>query len=90
MRTARLRALKIRDELDRRGPLRARVKELRRQVRTLVEYTPPDGAHPDEAAAFANKLEEMLPTKYATDTGNCALLEPFAPSLTDPLERCQA
>ena len=85
----RRRALEIHDELDRRGPLCARVRKLRRQMRTLVEYAPPDGAHPDEAAAFANK-HEVIPTTYATDTGNCALLERLATSLTDPLERCRA
>lgn len=86
----RRRAREIQDEIARRGPLLARVRELRRQVRTLVEYSPPEGALPDEAAAFANELEEMLPTKYAIDNGNCALLEPLAESLTDLLERCRA
>ena len=86
----RRRAREIRDEHDRRGPLRARVRELRHQVRTLVEHSPPEGAHPGEAAAFTNELEEMLSTKYAIDHGDCARLEPLAESLTDLLERCRA
>ena len=83
------RAREIQDEIKRRRPLRARVRELRRQVRTLVEHPPPERAHSHEAAAFASELNEFLPSKYSLDNGNCSLLKPLVDSLTDLLERCR-
>ena len=65
------------------------MRVLRRPARTLMEYSPPEGTVPDVAVAFANELDEMLPTKSTIDNGSRALLEPLAESLTGLLERCR-
>ena len=84
----RRRVSEIEDELAQREELRDRTSALRRQIRQLLAFAPPELAHTDQAAAFENELNEIVPAKRASERVHSSVLRPIADALSDLRERC--
>ena len=84
----RRRVGEIEDELARRERLRDQTSALRRDIRQLLAFAPPELAHTDEAAAFENELNELVPAKRFPERVHSSVLRPIADALSDLHERC--
>ena len=82
------RVREINEELMVRKHLRIQTTVLRRQVHSLLLHAPPELARTDEAAAFANELNELVPVKRIPERVHSSSLQPVVDALLDLRERC--